>query len=130
MNDHAAIWWVIKGPVLASIMVRNWYTITHPPFAICVLFLYNCVVLFLFVYRSTLCCSLALSSSWFRNYSLQISEEMNPVFTCKYLVRAIKTYVLVYTSYVFNLFNFLFKYLVFFHLFYSSKCFIVFHYES
>lgn len=22
MNDNAAIWWVIKGPVLASIMVR------------------------------------------------------------------------------------------------------------
>lgn len=23
MNDNAAIWWVIKGPVLASIMVRG-----------------------------------------------------------------------------------------------------------
>lgn len=27
MNDNAAIWWVIKGPVLASIMVSYQYSL-------------------------------------------------------------------------------------------------------
>lgn len=89
-NDNAAIWWVIKGPVLASIMVKEKWLF--------LLVYTNSLIVtinsMLFVCRSTLCSSLASSSFWSKSFSLQILVEMNPVFTCKCFCLTCPTYLL------------------------------------